>query len=175
MRPHKLRVEWQWGRKHCPAARLAGFHTVSCAWQLPTSFTQQPTAGKGKICVEEPSAYPGFICMLLLQGCCTCVTGLGQRALSEPQGQGCLCQCPSSRLSQELLPHMSCNWRNTEASHTVNVHPSAKVTVGVIIIIRIKSSPFSFITFYGQWLCTMSTSELFIWGTIAAPGDEDVC
>ena len=41
--------------------------------------------------------------------------------------------------------------------HTVDVHPSAKVAVGGVVIII---HPFSFITFYGQWLCTMSASEL---------------
>lgn len=60
---------------------------------------------------------------------------------------------PSSRVSQELLPGLQCNWINTEASHTVDVHPSAKATVGDInISVRIKSNPLSLMTFYGQWL-----------------------
>lgn len=60
----------------------------------------------------------------------------------------------------------------------MNVHPSAKTTMGDINIrirIRIKSNPFSSMSFYGQWLGTMSASELLIWGTIAVAGDEDVC
>lgn len=68
MRSHKLRGECHCGRKHCPAVSSAGFHTVWCGWQPLASFTQQPAAGKGKICVEGPSAWPGFTHVLLLQG-----------------------------------------------------------------------------------------------------------
>jgi len=71
--------------------------------------------------------------------------------------------------------------------YEMDVHSSAKLTVGGIVVIIINYNHhhhyyyhhhpsfhhFSFIAFYEQWLYMMAASKLVTLGSIAALGDEE--